>query len=54
MPLTGNNIMNFFKIRAGKEIGKLLDRATEIWLENPQMNRDEILIKLDQEAQNGK
>ena len=54
MPLTGNMLMNYFKLKAGKEIGKLLDRATEIWLENPEMNSDEILIKLDQEAQNGK
>lgn len=53
MPLTGNILMNYFKLKAGKEIGKLLDRATEIWLESPEMNRDEILIKLDQEAQNG-
>ncbi|OPX29250.1 MAG: hypothetical protein B1H06_01830 [Candidatus Cloacimonas sp. 4484_143] len=54
MPLTGNTLMNYFKLNAGKEIGKLLDRATELWLENPEMNSDEILIKLDQEVQNGK
>ncbi|MDO9577672.1 MAG: CCA tRNA nucleotidyltransferase [Candidatus Cloacimonadales bacterium] len=46
LPITGSDIMNFFKLKSGEDIGKLLDRATEIWLESPDKSRDEILIEL--------
>lgn len=54
LPLTGRDIMKFFKLKPGKEIGKLLDRATEIWLESPDRSKDEILTKLDKEDYHGK
>jgi poly(A) polymerase len=46
MPVSGKDIMKFLKLKPGEEIGKLLDRATEIWLERPDKNRDEILLEL--------
>jgi poly(A) polymerase len=54
MPVSGKDLIRFFKLKPSEEIGKLLDRATEMWLENPDSSRDEILMKLDKEGKHGK
>ncbi len=47
LPLTGKDIILYLKLKPGKEIGKLLDTAADMWLENPDMSRDDILRKLE-------
>lgn len=54
MPLGGKDIILYFKIKPGKEIGKLLDMARDMWLENPELSRDEILMKLERRVKHGK
>jgi tRNA nucleotidyltransferase/poly(A) polymerase len=45
-PLNGNNIKNRFPELSGQEIGVALQKAYQIWLENPQAKSIEILDKL--------
>ena len=54
LPVSGRDIMQFFDLEPGEEIGKLLDRATDIWLESPQRSKEEILSKLEKEGYHGR
>ena len=45
-PLSGEDLMEKFGIRSGKKVGRLIETAKEIWFENPNLNKDEILEKL--------
>ncbi len=45
-PVNGADIMQFFDIPEGEKVGELLNQAQEIWLENPSLDRDDILHKL--------
>jgi putative nucleotidyltransferase with HDIG domain len=47
MPISGQDIMNYFEIQSGKKIGRLLNKAQEIWFENPELKKDEILKLLN-------
>jgi poly(A) polymerase len=46
MPVTGDDIMAKFGIRSGKKVGRILEKAQEIWFENPDLSSEEILEKL--------
>lgn len=46
LPISGKDIIDYYNLVPGKEVGKLLDKATEEWLENPGMCKKEILMKL--------
>lgn len=48
MPVSGQDIQSHFAIKTGVNVGKYLQRATDIWLENPQFSREEILHTLEQ------
>lgn len=54
LPLNGNDIILYFKLPAGKEVGKLLDSARKMWLANPEISREEILMKLERRFKHGK
>ncbi|MCF7793066.1 MAG: CCA tRNA nucleotidyltransferase [Candidatus Cloacimonetes bacterium] len=54
LPIDGKDIILYFKMKPGKEIGKLLDMATDMWLKNPDVSRDEILMKLERRVRHGK
>lgn len=45
-PLSGADIMHFFNIPEGENVGILLKKAEEIWLKNPALDRESILKKL--------
>ena len=51
LPVTGRDIMLHFEMSEGKNIGKILNKAHEIWLMHPLWNQTEILkeIKLEEE-----
>jgi len=51
LPITGRDIMLHFEMSEGKNIGKILNKAHEIWLMHPLWNQTEILkeIKLEEE-----
>lgn len=46
LPITGMDIINFFKISPGKRVGSYLELAKEIWLENPEITAESLLNKL--------
>ena len=45
-PLTGNDIIGYFSVNEGIEVGEYLKRAKEIWLGNPKITKKELLKKL--------
>ncbi len=45
-PLCGNDIMEYFCIEPGPEVGKLLKNAIDLWLEHPNWNKEKILSNL--------
>ncbi|HPR16993.1 MAG TPA: HD domain-containing protein [Candidatus Cloacimonadota bacterium] len=53
LPLTGKDLILRFGLEPGEEIGNLLDKATEIWLESPQIKKEELLMKLEKEVNHG-
>ena len=52
LPVTGYDIMKFFQIKEGKVVGEYLEKAKNIYLENPNLNKDEILAILKEKKQN--
>lgn len=44
-PVNGNDIKEKFGVE-GKEVGRLLEQANEMWFEHPNMSKEEILEKL--------
>jgi tRNA nucleotidyltransferase/poly(A) polymerase len=54
LPINGRDIIYHLKIDSGERVGKLLDEAKEIWLEYPQITKNEILSKLERRQKNGK
>ncbi|MDP8202018.1 MAG: CCA tRNA nucleotidyltransferase [Candidatus Tenebribacter burtonii] len=51
LPVTGRDIMLHFEMSEGQNIGRILDKAYEIWLMHPLWNKTEILkeIRLGEE-----
>jgi len=46
-PVKGKDILDFFKLKPGKQVGELLNKSKEIWLENPTWKKNEILKYLE-------
>jgi len=44
-PITGSDVMNYFSINEGKEVGRILSIISEIWFESPNLGRKELLEK---------
>ena len=51
LPVTGKDIMLHFEMSEGQKIGKILDRAHEIWLKHPLWDKTEILNKIELEGE---
>jgi putative nucleotidyltransferase with HDIG domain len=51
LPVTGRDIMLHFEISEGQNVGKILDKANEIWLKHPSWNKLEILNKIELEEE---
>ena len=51
LPVTGRDIMLHFEMSEGKDIGKILDNAHEIWLQHPLWDKTEILNKIELEEE---
>ncbi|MCK5050366.1 MAG: HD domain-containing protein [Candidatus Cloacimonetes bacterium] len=49
LPVTGKDIMLHFEMSEGQNVGKILDKAHEIWLQHPFWNKTEILTKIELE-----
>ncbi len=45
-PVKGRDVIEKFSLNPGKRIGELLGMAEELWLDNPQYDKDEILEEL--------
>jgi len=43
LPINGIDIMKEFKIKPGSEVGKLLNQAEELFLDNPNISKDDLL-----------
>lgn len=43
LPVSGKDIIFNFRIEPGKKVGKMLKQATDIWLENPNWDKEKIL-----------
>ena len=52
MPITGKDIMDYFKISSGEKIGEILKMAENIWYEHPDWSKKEILDKIELEKNN--
>jgi poly(A) polymerase len=48
MPIDGNIVKSRFSIKEGKKVGEMLEKAEEIWLENPEISSEELIKKLEQ------
>ena len=46
LPITGNDIMEIFKLNPSPKVGELLSKANELWFENPNVTKEEILNHL--------
>ncbi|MDD3051174.1 MAG: hypothetical protein PHR06_08490, partial [Candidatus Cloacimonetes bacterium] len=46
MPVKGRDVIEHFKIPPGKEVGILLKKAEKIWLDEPGLEKEEILKRL--------
>ena len=51
LPVTGKDIMLHFEMSEGQKIGKMLDRAHEIWLKYPLWDKTKILNKIELEEE---
>ncbi len=51
LPVTGEDIMLHFEISEGQNVGRILDKAREIWLQHPYWNKTEILTKIELEEE---
>lgn len=51
LPVTGKDIMLHFEMNEGQNIGKILDKAHEIWLTHPHWGKAEILKKIEFEEE---
>ncbi|NQV17934.1 MAG: HD domain-containing protein [Armatimonadetes bacterium] len=45
-PVSGRDIIDYFKIGPGKKVGRLLSKAEEIWHEHPNWGKGKILAEL--------
>ncbi|RLD53851.1 MAG: hypothetical protein DRJ01_18805, partial [Bacteroidetes bacterium] len=48
MPVNGKDIINFFHIKTGINVGKLLSIAENLWFEHPSWDKEKILSELKQ------
>lgn len=46
MPINGNDIMTFFEVKTGKKVGELLKIAEDIFLENPEISKNDLLLSV--------
>jgi len=46
MPVTGKDVMEFFKLKEGTKIGELLEKAKDIWFEHPDWRKERILKEM--------
>ena len=46
MPINGNDIMNFFNVETGRKVGELLEIAEDIFLDNPAILKNELLLEV--------
>ncbi|MDP8203359.1 MAG: HD domain-containing protein [Candidatus Tenebribacter mawsonii] len=51
LPVTGRDIMLHFEISEGQNVGKILDRAHEIWLKHPYWNKTKIIKEIELEEE---
>jgi len=49
LPISGNDIMQAFNLKPGKEIGRLLKIIENAWLENPDLTKEEAIEILKKE-----
>ncbi|MCD4819690.1 MAG: CCA tRNA nucleotidyltransferase [Candidatus Cloacimonetes bacterium] len=47
LPVSGINVMKYFSINEGREVGEILDLAKELWFENPKLDKKMILEKIE-------
>jgi putative nucleotidyltransferase with HDIG domain len=50
MSINGNDIMTFFRVKSGKRVGKLLKIAEDIFLDNPKISRNDLLLKVQEKV----
>lgn len=46
MPITGKDIMEFFEVKTGKRVGELLKIAENFFLEDPTIQKEDLLFKI--------
>lgn len=46
LPINGNDIMKTFNLKPNKQVGKLMNISKELWFENPNITKNEILNRL--------
>ena len=46
MPVSGKDVMAFFRLKEGTKIGELLEKAKDIWFEHPEWGKEKILEKM--------
>jgi poly(A) polymerase len=48
-PVNGSDIKHTFGIKRGARVGELLHQATEMWLDNPALSKNEILAEIQKQ-----
>ena len=51
LPVTGEDIMLHFEMSEGQNVGRILEKAHEIWLQHPFWKKTEILTKIELEEE---
>ena len=46
IPVTGNDVMEVFELNPGPEVGKVLDKAKDLFLEGPNIDKSNLISKL--------
>ncbi len=46
-PVSGKDVIDYFKIGSGKKVGRLLSEAEEIWHDHPNWDKEKILTELE-------